>query len=225
MEEALQIAARSVLAILALFVLTKMMGKRQLTQMTFFEYAVGITIGSLAGKLALEPDVKVINGLTSMTSVALLVVLFEMMAFRNKTARHIVDGETTVLIKNGHILEQNLKRVRMTPEELMQHLRLKNAFQIADVEFAMMELSGQVSVLLKEEKQPPTALQLGMKVQQKDITETVIVEGRVLEDALAYIGHDRQWLDTQLQKRGLTVDQIYLAQVNANQQLTYDLYH
>ena len=164
MHDMLHIIGRSVIAIVALFLLTKLMGKRQLSQMTFFEYAVGITIGSLAGIVALDLEGNVYHGLVAMLITALFPIVFEWVALKSKIIRDIVDGKTRILIKDGKVLEDNLKKERMTTEELMEHLRLKDAFKVADVEFALMEASGQVSVLLKKDNQPITPKHLGVQV-------------------------------------------------------------
>lgn len=224
MEDWLTVAGRSFLAITALFILTRLMGKRQLSQMTFFEYAVGITIGSIAGIIALDLDGSVIHGLIAMVITALFPITLELLSLKSKTVRIIADGTSTVLIKHGHILENNLRKERMTSDELLEHLRLKNIFRLADVEFAMMEASGRVSVLLKQDAQPVTPAHLQLNTPSETEPETVIEDGVVVEEALLHMGLDQEWLAGQLQKKGLEITDVYLAQVDVDQQLYLDLY-
>lgn len=224
MPEWLNIIVRSVVAILYLFLLTKWIGKRQLSQVTFFEYIIGITIGSIAAVIATDLDGPIIYGLIAMTVCGLFPVLTGWLQLKSKFVRNVVDGNATVLIKDGKILEDNLKKVRMTTEELMAQLRLKNAFKAADVEFAVMEPNGSVSVLLKSENQPLTPKHFGLKVAPVKEPQAVIMDGTIMDEPLATIGFNRQWLKTELEKAGVALENVFLGQVDSNGQLHLDLY-
>lgn len=149
----------------------------------------------------------------------------EFVQLKSKRARDFLDGKATVLIKGGKIQEENLKKERMTSDDLLEQLRKKSVFQAADVEFAIMETSGDVNVLLKKENQPPTAADLGIKVGVEQAAQAVIMDGKIMDKPLAACKLDRKWLQAELKKLNLTSDQVYLGQVDTYGQLYVDLYN
>ncbi|BCJ87230.1 DUF421 domain-containing protein [Effusibacillus dendaii] len=224
MPEWLNILIRSVVSLAYLLFLTRLIGKRQLSQMTFFEYTVGITIGSIAAVIATDLDGPIIYGLLAMTIYGLVPILLAWLALKSKWLRDLIGGRSTVLIKNGKIMEDNLRKERMSVEELMQHLRMKNAFQAADVEFAVLEANGSVSALLKSDNQPITPKHMGQQVAPVKEPQTVILDGEIMDEPLATIGFNRQWLKTELEKTGVALENVFLGQVDGNGQLYVDLY-
>ncbi|WP_018131457.1 DUF421 domain-containing protein [Effusibacillus pohliae] len=224
MPEWLNIIVRSIVSLLYLFLLTRWVGKRQISQLSFFEYVVGITVGSIAGVIATDIDGPLIYGLIALTIYGLFPVLTGWLALKSKTLRNIFYGNSTVLIKNGKIMEDNLKKARMTAEDLIAQLRLKNAFKAADVEFAAMEPNGSVSVLLKSKNQPLTPKHFGLAVAPVTEPQTVIIDGEIMDEPLATIGLNRQWLKAELEKIGVALENVFLGQVDENGQLYVDLY-
>jgi uncharacterized membrane protein YcaP (DUF421 family) len=224
MPEWLHIIWRSLLSLILLFTVTKAIGKRQLSQMSFFEYTVGITIGSIAAYIALDVDARILHGILSILVYALVPIGIAWLAMKSKIARNFVEGKATVLIKDGKIMEDNLKKERMTTDELLEQLRLKNAFRAADVEFALMEPNGQVSVMLKSQHQPLTPKHLNWQVAPEHEPQTVIMDGTIMDEGLAAGAFNRNWLQSELDKLGVALENVYLAQVDSNGQLYVDLY-
>ncbi|WP_421617856.1 DUF421 domain-containing protein [Brevibacillus sp. TJ4] len=224
MPDWLNIVIRSVGALLYLFLLTKVIGKRQIRQLTYVEYIVGITIGSIAAFMATELDGPIYHSLISLTIFAMFPVLLEWLSLKSKKARNLLEGNATVLIKDGKILEDNLKSQRVSTEELMEQLREKNIFRVADVEFALMEASGSISVLLKSQHQPLTPQHLGLKVSPAEEPQAVIMDGMIMDEPLATIGLNRNWVRSELEKAGVALENVFLGQVDKGGQLYLDLY-
>lgn len=224
MPDWLEISFRTLMAVLILFGLTKILGKRQVSQLSLFEYITGITIGSLAGYVSLDMEANWYLGVISMVVWVAVSILIEFITIKSKLARDLIDGKSTVLIKNGKIMEENLKKEKLTTDELLEQLRRKNAFKIADVEFAVMEPSGDINVLLTNENQPLTPKQLGIKVAPEREPQAVIIDGKFLAEPLATMGFSRQWLNTELEKLGVTMENVFLGQVDSYGQLYVDLY-
>ncbi|HZG79182.1 MAG TPA: DUF421 domain-containing protein [Brevibacillus sp.] len=224
MPDWLDIVVRSVVAFAYLFILTKIIGKRQIRQITYIEYIVGISIGSIAAFMATEVDGPIYHSLIALTVFALFPVLIEWLSLKSKTVRNLVEGNATILIKDGKILEDNLKSERMTTEDLLEHLRMKNVFRVADVEFALMEASGDLSVLLKSQHQPVTPQHLGLKVSPAEEPQTVIMDGVILDESLANNGLNRNWVRAELEKAGVALENVFLGQVDKGGQLYLDLY-
>ena len=147
------------------------------------------------------------------------------LSLKNKTARDFFEGKSTVLIKDGKILEDNLKKEKYTSDELLELLRGKSAFSVAEVEFAVLEPSGELNVLLKKDSQPLTAKDIGLKVPNEKEPQTVIMDGNVLDEPLSASGHNRAWLHSELEKLGVVIENVFLGQVDSYGQLTIDIYN
>ncbi len=190
----------------------------------FFEYITGITIGSLAAYVSMDLDSMWHLGLISLVVWVLVSFLIEILQMKSKVFRDWVDGKGTILIKDGKIMEDNLKKERLTTDELLEQLRKKNIFKAADVEFAVMEPSGEINVLATKENQPLTPKHLGIKVGPEQEPQTVIMDGKMLDEPLATIGLSREWLYTELEKIGATLENVFVGQVDSYGQLYVDLY-
>jgi uncharacterized membrane protein YcaP (DUF421 family) len=202
----------------------KILGKRQLGELSYFEYITGITIGSIAASISFDMDITWYYGILAMVVWTAVVYGLEFISLKSKFARDIIEGKGVVLIKDGKIMEDNLTKLHLTTDDLLEELRGKNAFKVADVEFAVLEANGKFNVLLKKENQPLTPKHLGIKTTPEQEPQTVIIDGNIMDEPLATIGLSRQWLHTELEKSGVTLENVYLGQVDAFGQLFIDCY-
>ncbi|HHX7183945.1 DUF421 domain-containing protein [Bacillus cereus group sp. BY128LC] len=216
---------RSVFILIILFAITKWLGKRQISQLSFFEYIAGMTIGDIAAQVSTGLDSKFFHGVFAILIFAVVPFLTGILSLKNKTARDFFEGKSTVLIKDGKILEDNLKKEKYTSDELLELLRGKDAFSVADVEFAVLEPSGELNVLLKKDRQPLTAKDIGLKVANEKEPQTVIMDGNVLDEPLSASGHNRAWLHSELEKLGVVIENVFLGQLDSYGQLTIDIYN
>jgi uncharacterized membrane protein YcaP (DUF421 family) len=148
----------------------------------------------------------------------------EYLQLKSKIGRDLIDSKATVLIKDGKVLEDNLKKERLTSDELLENLRSKNVFKTADVEFAVFEPNGNINVLLKKEHQPLTPSHLGLKVAPEQEPQAVIMDGNIMDEPLSTIGLNRKWLNTELEKMGVSLDNVFLGQVDSYGQLNIDVF-
>lgn len=220
----LEVAVRSSMIIIGLFVITKLLGKKQLSKLSFFEYIVGITVGDIAGTLSMDLELNLANGITSILIWALFPLAISYISLKSKKFRDYVEGNSTIFIKNGKVMEDNLKKEKYTADELLEQLRKKNVFRVADVEFATLETNGDLSVLLKKDKQPLTAEDMLDSVPSIKEPQTVIMDGGILDEPLTTIGLNRRWLKEELDKIGVTTENVFLGQVDSYGELTIDLY-
>ncbi|HFJ9332298.1 TPA: DUF421 domain-containing protein [Bacillus paranthracis] len=216
---------RSVFILIILFAITKWLGKRQISELSFMEYIAGMTIGVIAAQVSTGLDSKFFHGVFAILIFAVVPFLTGILSLKNKTARDFFQGKSTVLIKDGKILEDNLKKEKYTSDELLELLRGKDAFSVADVEFAVLEPSGELNVLLKKDRQPLTAKDIGLKVANEKEPQTVIMDGNVLDEPLSASGHNRAWLHSELEKLGVVIENVFLGQVDSYGQLTIDIYN
>jgi uncharacterized membrane protein YcaP (DUF421 family) len=221
----LEAVIRSVCILIGLFIITKLLGKKQLSKLSFFEYIVGITIGDIAGSLSMDGGINLTEGITSILVWSFFPIAISHISLKSKKFRDFIEGNSTVFIKNGKILEDNLKKEKYTVDELFEQLRKKNIFRVADVEFATLETNGELSVLLKRDKQPLAVGDVFPNPAPIKEPQTVIMDGRILDEPLATIGLNRSWLKEELDKQGAAIENVFLAQVDSYGQLTIDLYN
>lgn len=216
----LEVFVRTLCSVGIMFVVTKLLGKRQISQLSLFEYITGICIGNLAGYISMDTESEWYLGFIAVGTWMSVSIAMEFLTMKSRLLGGIVDGNGTVMIKNGALLESNLRKERMTVDELLEQLRKKNVFKVADVEFAVMEKSGEINVLLKKEYQPLTPEMLGWKVNREPEPQTVIMDGQVLKEPLEQTGMDEEWLSEELAKLKVDPKHVFLAQVDFQKKLT-----
>lgn len=224
MADWLNILLRSIALVFTLFFFTKWLGKKHLTKLNIFDYIHSITVGGLAAILILQIQVNFFYGLLALFTWFFIPFLFRLISLKNKAARDFIEGKSTILIQNGKIMEDNLKKEDYSTDDLLQCLRQEKIFSVADVEFALLEPSGDLSVLPKSNKQAITAEDLNITVPNLQAPQTIIMDGRIMLEPLANAGLNIAWLTTELAKLNITKENVFLAQVDSNKQLIVDLY-
>jgi uncharacterized membrane protein YcaP (DUF421 family) len=220
----IDIIIRSFVFLALLFFMTKILGKKQISELSFFEYVSGITIGSIAGEAITGLEKNIFQGMAAIVIFSLATLLVDILALKSKSFGDFVEGRATVFIKDGKVLEENLKKEKYSIDEMSALLRQNNIFQISDVEFAVLEPRGTLSALLKKEHRPLTPKDLQMKVPNEKEPQTVIMDGSILDEALRSSGKSRGWLITELEKLELTLDNVFIGQIDSYGELTVDIY-
>jgi uncharacterized membrane protein YcaP (DUF421 family) len=220
----IDIVIRSFVFLILLFFMTKILGKKQISELSFFEYVSGITIGSIAGEAIAGLEKNMYQGMLAIVIFSLATLFADILALKSKSFRDFIEGRGTVFIKDGKVLEENLKKEKYSIDELSALLRQKDIYRVADVEFAVLEPRGTLSALLKKENRPLTPKDLQMKVPTEKEPQTVIMDGSILNESLRSAGKSRGWLETELEKLELTLDNVFIGQVDSYGELTVDIY-
>ncbi|USK75460.1 DUF421 domain-containing protein [Peribacillus frigoritolerans] len=224
MPDWIEILLRSFFFLIVLFLITKVLGKKQLSQLSFFEYVTGITIGNVGAELATKVEGNIIHGVLSILVFAIAPFIAGLISLKSKTFRDLIEGKASVFIKDGKVMEDNLKKEKYTIDELLGLLRKKDVFDISEVEFALLEANGDFSVMLKKQNQPVTPKDLNLPVAAVKEPQTIIMDGLILDEPLSTIGLNRNWLHTELDKLGVILENVFLGQANSNGELTVDLF-
>ncbi|MBS4539344.1 DUF421 domain-containing protein [Clostridium sp. D2Q-11] len=224
MSNWIEILLRSISLFFIVLGLTRIMGKRQLTKLTPFHFISYSIVGILAALISTKVIDNLVFGFLSLGTWVTFYLILDYFALKSKIIHDWINGRETVLIKNGKVMEESLKQVRFTGEELLRELRTKNAFNLADVEFAVMETTGELNVLLKSDKKPVTPFDLGKRVSPKSAPQTVILDGNILDEPLNNIGLNRGWLSVELDKIGVSLDNIFIGQIDSSGDLYVDLF-
>lgn len=220
----IEVVVRSVVFLIVLFVITKALGKKQMSQLDIFQYITGIVIGSIVAIHVTDYTTNAVHGFLALAVWFLITVTIEYTALKSKRFRNLVQGKGTVLIQNGKIMEDNLKKERFTTDNLLEELRNNKVFNAADVEFAVLEPTGKLNVLPKKEHQPITPKIIGTQVAPEKEPQTVIMDGHALLEPLANASLNTNWLETELDKMNVSIENVFLGQVDSDGQLTVDLY-
>lgn len=201
------------------------MGKKQISQLTFFDYCVGITIGSIAATMSVDQNLKALNCLMSLFVWGLFPILLSYLGMKSNAFSNLTDGKPTILIENGEILDKNMRKSLMNLNELMLLLREKNVFKISEVEMAVLETNRKLSILLKTDKQPVTASMLNIPVIREHGPNILIMDGKVMKRSMEKLGFTVEWLQEEIKKQGAQhVSDVFLAQLDSTGQLYIDLY-
>ncbi|OZI10222.1 hypothetical protein CEW92_18215 [Bacillaceae bacterium SAS-127] len=224
MPQWLDVTIRSLSFLFVLFVITKIIGKRQISQLSFFEYITGITIGSIAAEVSTVRERSIIDGLIAISVWGLIPLLAGYFALKSKAFRGVVEGKSTIFIKDGKILEENLKKEKYTIDELLSLLRKENIFSVADVEYAVLEQDGSLNALLKKDQRPITRSDLQLTPMNEKEPHTIIMDGRLLYDRLAESGKTKEWLNEQLEIAGVSLENVFIGQINSYGELYVDLF-
>lgn len=225
MPEIAVILIRSVVAFAVLLILTLFMGKKQISQMTFFDYVVGITIGSIAAAASADQNVKLLNGLASTMVWGIFSILLSLIALKSYKFRRWVEGEPLIVVQKGKVLEDNLRKTRMDATELMENLRENQVFHLADVEFAVLETNGKLSVMKKSDREPLTPRDLKLNPIMRSDPRIVILDGNVMTKTLESLGHSEKWLLEKIREQGAKrFSDVFLAQIDSVGNVYVDLY-
>lgn len=213
-------AIHSLVSLVALFIFARLTGKKQVSQLNFFHYVIGISIGSIAAAYAVDLDIEMPEFLTSIIIYGVFPLILAQISLKSYIGRKLLSGSPTILIQDGKIIEKNLKKTKLNINELLEECRLKNAFNLSEVEFAILEMNGQVSIQMKPLNLPVTPQDMNLPTQYKGLCANVIIDGKLLKDNLNSINKDVRWLNNELQKQNINnKTDVLLAYVDNSEQL------
>ena len=224
MPEWLTILLRSFSLVVVLFLITKWLGKKQMSELNIFEYISGIVLGSIVAIHSIDTSINYIYGFLAILVWFLIPFLMEQISLKSKTFRNLTQGTSTIFIQDGKIMEDNLKKEGYSSDDLLEKLRANDIFLASDVEFAVLEPSGSLSILQKKENQPLTLKDVGLKPAPQKEPQTVIMDGKVLLEPLTNLSLNTNWLETELDKMNISIENVFLGQADTDGQLTVDLY-
>ena len=194
-------ALSSLLSIAVLFLLAKLMGTKQVSQMTMFDYVVGITIGSVAAELATELE-EPAKPLTALIIYGVVAVLISILTNKSVKARAVVTGKPLVLLENGVIYRENLKKARLDLNEFLTYCRIGGWFDLNQLQSAVLEHNGVVSFLPKETDRPATPTDLNLNPKQAKVQMPFVMDGKLLEDNIRQAGKEEAWVRRSLLRQG-----------------------
>lgn len=218
----LHVLFTTLLSFASLWVITRVLGQKQISQLTLFDYITGITIGSVAAEL-ISPEGEWKPILLSLFTWGALAWAFHKLGMVNRTLHRVMDGSPAILIRNGKILEKQLGKMQLPLQELMSMLRDKGFFNLEEVEFALLETNGALSVLPKSQFRPMQPRDLKVKTAYEGLTAQVMQEGMFIDNGIKESGYSKEWLERQLENRGLEPREVFAAWIMPDGRLLMDL--
>lgn len=213
----------SVFSLVVLFLLTKLIGYRQMSEMSMFDYISGITIGSIAAEMATAPDSSFLEPLTAMIVYGLLTAFLAFITEKNMKIRRFISGSPYILFNDGHLYEGNFKKGHIDLSEFLVQCRLNGFFDLKELQTAILEENGRISFLAKSEHRPVSPSDLNLSPHKEWLLPTYIMDGKILYENLLHSGKDEEWLRKQLSAHGCKrLSDIFLA--TENQQNTLNVY-
>lgn len=211
---------RSIVTIVVLFLLAKVMGKKQISQLNLFDYIVGITIGSVAADISLDLNKSFLDGVICMLVFGLTGALVSYVTLKSIKLRRFFTGTPSIIIENGKIIEEGLKKVKFDINDLMEELRGAGYFNIDEVAYAVMETNGKISFLPKDGDKPVTKKDMDLKIIPSSLVANIIIGGKIMMNNLKAMNKDEKWLSHELKVLGYKdIDEILLATLDSNDKI------
>ncbi|MEB2278241.1 DUF421 domain-containing protein [Bacillus sp. ILBB4] len=219
----IEVIGRVIISFSVLLLMTRIMGKKQVSQLTYFNYITGITIGAVAASITIDRSIDMSDGFVSMVCWSLLTVLVSYINLKSPKARILLDGQPTIVIKNGRILEKTLAGLRLNMDDLSMLLREKNIFSTQEVDYAVLEPDGQLSVLKKVDQQNVTKKNLKVEaVKPLYVPTEIIVDSKVVTRNLEELDLNQNWLEKQLHQAGVSLQDVFYGEIQSDGTLYID---
>ena len=210
----------ALLSIVVMFLLTKLMGTKQVSQMTMFDYVTGITVGSIAAELATELE-EPVKPLTAMVVYGLVAVLISIVTCKSLKLRAWITGKPLVLLEDGVICRENLKRAKLDLNEFLTYCRIGGWFDLSQLQTAVLEHNGSVSFLPKEKDRPATPADLDLSPRQSYVQTPFVMDGQLLRDNIRRAGKEEAWVRRSLLRQGYRDEgEVFLAVWDGEERLT-----
>ena len=219
--EVLDVIFRALLSLVTLFLITKLLGKKQVSQLSLFDYVIGISIGNFAAEMTTDLELPYINGVVAVVIFGLVAYLVSYFTMKSIKLRRFFIGAPTPLIQEGKILIKNMKKVKFDINDLLEECRGNGYFDISQIEYALMEANGKLSILPKGDYLPVTIKDMNIKPEKPSLCANVIIDSKIMKNNLTNFGKNEAWLEKELKVKGYkSLDKILLATLDNQEKLT-----
>jgi len=210
---------RTIILYILVLIVMRFMGKREIGQLQPFELAISIMIADLATIPMAEPGIPITSGIIPILGLLVMHLTISLINLKSIRAREIICGKPSILIYRGKIQEDKLKKERFTINELEERLRDQNIFNIGDVEYAILETSGQITVIQKPDKRTTTPKDFNILPEYEGLPYDLVIDGKVMQDNLKSIGKDYKWLAKEIKKFGMKPEEALVVTLDGGQQI------
>lgn len=221
--EYIEVILKSLFSIVVLFFVTKIVGKKQVSELSLFDYIIGISIGNFAAEIILDDLNKYFQGLTAMATFGVCAFLVSYLSMKNINLRRYIFGVPTVIIQDGKMLMNSMKKVKIDINDLLEQARISGYFDIGEISYAIMEANGKISFLEKDKYKKPTKSDLSLKPVKESLTSNVIIDTKLMKENIKSTDKSLEWFIKQLKIKGYTTyENILLATYKDNTLTIYN---
>ncbi len=220
----MEIVLRSIIMFIILFILVKILGKKQIKNLTLYDYILSITIGSITADAIISVDTPIYDGIIALIVFGFIGYFASLLSYHNHTMEEIIDGEPLVLFENNNFNYTNLEIAKLSVAKVLENCRLKGCFDINELECVILEPSGDISILLKGQSQPVTSKDLKNNIQKSAKKQTVnylvILDGILNENELKKAKKSVTWLNKFLKEKKQKIEDVALLSIDKNDKVT-----
>lgn len=215
---------RAIILYFIVVFIMRLMGKRQIGQLQPFELVIALMVAELAATPMQDTEIPLLHGIIPIITLLVLQVLISALQLKSEAARIVFCGKPSILIEHGKININELKNNRLNLNDLLEELRLKEYYNLEDIEYAILETGGQISIIPKSDIVPATRKDLKILPVEDKLPVTLILDGKINNNNLKFINKDESWLNGQLKKKNiLSPDQVFLALFDSKGKIVYQL--
>ncbi|HHU54987.1 MAG TPA: DUF421 domain-containing protein [Mollicutes bacterium] len=219
--ELLDVFIRALLSLITLFLIAKMLGAKQVSQLSLFDYVIGISIGNFAAEMTINLESQYLNGILAVVVFGFVAYFVSFLTMKSIKLRRFFMGTPTIVIQKGKLLESNLKKLKLDVNDLLEECRCNGYFNIEEIEYAIMEVNGNISILPKGKYKPVVIQDLDLEVPKQGLCANVIIDGKPMSNNLKIALKDEAWLLNEINKQGYDdYSKILLATLYINGKLT-----
>ena len=219
--DALMIVPRSLFSLIALFLITKLIGRKQVSELSLFDYVIGISIGNFAAEMTINLDAPYVHGIIAVLVFGISAYLVSWFSMKSIHFRRWIFGTPIIIIQNGKILEKNLKKVLLDVNELLEQCRVSGYFDLNEIAYAIMEANGKLSILPVSEYKPLTPKDMKIKTSKASLCANVIIDSVIMTHNLKNRNKTEDWLKQELKIKGYQdTKNILLATLDNQEKLT-----
>lgn len=217
--EVLIVLLRGFISLISLFLVTKLLGKKQVSQLSLFDYVIGISIGNFAAEITINLEASLWYAVIAVLEFGIIAYIISIITMKSIVLRRFFMGTPTVLIEKGKILEKGLKKVHFDINDLLEECRSIGYFDINEIDYAIMECNGKLSIMPKSGYKNVSIKDLNLKEENQGLTANVIIDGKIMVNNLKNMGKDIKWLNQQLKIQGYSKEQVLLATLDINEKV------
>jgi len=215
-----RVLGRGTISLITLFLVAKMVGKKQISQLSIFDYVIGISIGNFAAEMTINLETHFLSGIVAVVLYGLVALIVSIITMKSITLRRYFTGVPTILMQGGRLIEKNLKKVKLDINDFLEECRIAGYFDLSEIEFAVMETNGHISFLPKSHYKPVTCKDMKIETKFQGLQSNVIIDTKIMKNNLHEMKKDEEWLLHQLKIKGYNdTSQILLATLDSNDKL------
>ncbi len=221
LTELIDVTVRALLSLITLFIVTKIIGKKQVSELSLFDYVIGITIGNFAAEMTINLDSQEANGILAVIIFGLVAYIVSKLSLKSIRLRRFFVGVPTMIIKKGKLLYEPMRKMKLDINDLLEQCRMSGYFDISQIDYAILEAGGDLSILPKSDYRPICPNDMNLKIKNDGLCANIVIDSKIMIKNLSNMNKDEEWLWHELNVKGYKdLSNILLVTLDNNEKLT-----